>query len=132
MIKWKGLIPAPMIMSLSPLRRWCWLRVSKRSCARTYGSEDGKQQYGQLSLVPEAREVLVAGEPIDLSRKEYDLLAYLVENHHLSLSRDQILEAVWGYDYLGSDSTVDTHINRLRNKLKSASGLCGNLARVRI
>ena len=88
---------------------------------RTYGEASGKKQYGVLALVPEGREVLVAGEAVDLSRKEYELLAYLVENHHLSLSRDQILEAVWGYDYLGSDSTVDTHINRLRNKLKSAS-----------
>ena len=89
---------------------------------RAYGEETGKKQYGQLSLSPEGREVFVAGQPIDLSRKEYDLLSYLVENHHISLSRDQLLEAVWGYDYLGSDNTVDTHINRLRNKLKTASG----------
>ncbi|MEX1307014.1 MAG: response regulator transcription factor [Eubacteriales bacterium] len=88
---------------------------------RAYGDASGKKQYGILSLVPEGREVLVSGDTVNLSRKEYDLLTYLVENHHLSLSRDQILEAVWGYDYLGSDSTVDTHINRLRNKLKSAS-----------
>ncbi len=89
---------------------------------RAYGEKTGKKQYGQLLLSPEGREVFVAGQPVDLSRKEYDLLSYLVENHHISLSRDQLLEAVWGYDYLGSDNTVDTHINRLRNKLKTASG----------
>lgn len=88
---------------------------------RSYGADDGKKQFGMLSLSPEGREVFVAGQPVNLSRKEYDLLLYLVENHHISLSRDQLLEAVWGYDYLGSDNTVDTHINRLRNKLSSAS-----------
>ncbi len=87
---------------------------------RAYGGQNGKKLYGALSLLPEGREVSVGGESIDLSRKEYDLLTYLIDNHHISLSRDQILEAVWGYDYLGSENTVDTHINRLRNKLKSA------------
>ena len=45
----------------------------------------------------------------------------LTANHDISLSRDQLLEKVWGYDYLGSDSTVDTHINRLRSKLGKAA-----------
>ncbi len=87
---------------------------------RAYGEADGKKQYGALALLPEGREVSVNGKTVDLSRKEYDLLTYLIDNHHISLSRDQILEAVWGYDYLGSENTVDTHINRLRNKLQSA------------
>ena len=56
------------------------------------------------------------------NRKEFDLLSYLAQNENISLSRDQILENVWGYDYLGSSSTVDSHINRLRNKL----GDCGD------
>ena len=77
--------------------------------------------FGSLKIDPDAREVLVGENPASLSRKEYDLLLYLVENHNISLSRDQILESVWGYDYLGSSNTVDTHINRLRNKL----GKCG-------
>lgn len=49
------------------------------------------------------------------------MLVYLAENEKISLSRDQILESVWGYDYLGTSNTVDTHINRLRTKL----GKCG-------
>ena len=80
-----------------------------------------KKTLGKLSLNTDAREAVVDNEPLNLSRKEYDLLLYLTDNQHISLSRDQILEAVWGYDYLGSENTVDTHINRLRNKLKSAS-----------
>jgi len=88
---------------------------------RSHGTKQSKQQLGKLTLKPQAREAIVAGQPINLSRKEFDLLQFLFKNHNISLSRDQILEAVWGYDYLGSDNTVDTHINRLRNKLKSAS-----------
>lgn len=81
----------------------------------------GRSVFGDLMIEPDAREVSVNGERIYLSRKEFDLLAYLMENDNILLSRDQILETVWGYDYLGSPNTVDTHINRLRNKL----GVCG-------
>ena len=78
--------------------------------------------FGSLKIDPDAREVSVDGASIPLSRKEYDLLIYLANNDNISLSRDQILEYVWGYDYLGSSNTVDTHINRLRSKL----GKCGS------
>ena len=74
-----------------------------------------------MRIDPNGREVYVDDERLALSRKEYDLLKYLADNYNISLSRDQILETVWGYDYLGSSNTVDTHINRLRNKL----GRCG-------
>ncbi len=77
--------------------------------------------FGDISINQDGREVSVCGAAAILSRKEYDLLAYLIENENISLSRDQILESVWGYDYLGSSNTVDTHINRLRTKL----GACG-------
>ncbi len=80
-----------------------------------------KTVFGCMKIDPDAREVIVEGETVLLSRKEYDLLIYLSENENISLSRDQILESVWGYDYLGSSNTVDTHINRLRTKL----GKCG-------
>lgn len=77
--------------------------------------------FGHMRIDIAAREVLVNGTPVVLSRKEFDLLAYLAENEKVSLSRGQILESVWGYDYLGTSNTVDTHINRLRTKL----GRCG-------
>lgn len=77
--------------------------------------------FGSVQIDRDAREVTVDGLPAVLSRKEYELLVYLAENENISLSRDQILEYVWGYDYLGSSNTVDTHINRLRTKL----GVCG-------
>lgn len=68
-----------------------------------------------------AREIRIKGSALELNRKEYDLLKYLVDNRGMSLSRNQILEKVWGYDYLGTDSTVDTHMNRLRKKLGTYS-----------
>ena len=64
-----------------------------------------------------ARQVSAGGQVIELSPKEYDLLIYLTENKGRALSRQQILNQVWNYDYFGDLRTVDTHINRLRTKL---------------
>lgn len=77
--------------------------------------------FKELRIDDRSRMVYVGNESIELNRKEYELLAALTTNDNISLSRDQLLEKVWGYDYLGSDSTIDTHINRLRSKL----GECG-------
>lgn len=85
------------------------------------GNQSDKEEsmaYGKVIIDIKGRTVLVSGEHSDLSKKEFDLLVYLAQNYDISLSRDQILERVWGYDYLGSESTVDSHVNRLRNKLK--------------
>jgi two-component system response regulator ResD len=64
-----------------------------------------------------ARLVRVDGEPIHLSPKEYELLVYLANNRGIALSRDQILNAVWDYNFFGDVRTVDTHIKKLRLKL---------------
>jgi len=72
---------------------------------------------GPVTIDTQSREVQLNGEHVDLNRKEFDLFCYLCENKDMVLSRSQILENVWGYDYLGSESTVDTHMNRLRKKL---------------
>ncbi len=63
------------------------------------------------------RSVSVDGAKIDLTPKEYDLLFYLVRNKNLALSRNQLLQDVWGYDFFGDDRTIDTHIKNLRNNL---------------
>ena len=63
------------------------------------------------------REVYVDGEKASMTPKEYDLLFYLVKNKNLALTRDKLLEEVWGYDFFGNDRTVDTHIKMLRNSL---------------
>ena len=65
------------------------------------------------------RNVSVDGEIIELTAKEYDILLYFVQNRGIALSRDNILNAVWGYDYFGEDRTVDWQIKLLRSKLGS-------------
>lgn len=69
-----------------------------------------------------AREVTVAGAPIELTYTEFELLVFLMQNASIALSRDRILDSVWRYDYYGDARTVDTHIKKLRQKL----GDCGN------
>ena len=64
-----------------------------------------------------AREVGVAGRPVELRPKEFDLLAYLIQNQGVVVSRDLLLERVWGYDYAGGTRTVDVHVAQLRRKL---------------
>ena len=63
------------------------------------------------------REDYVNGKRVSMTPKEYDLLFYLVKNKNLALTRDKLLEEVWGYDFFGDDRTVDTHIKMLRNSL---------------
>ncbi len=64
-----------------------------------------------------ARDVKIDGEKANLTPKEYDLLFYLVRNKNIALSRNKLLEEVWGYDFFGDDRTIDTHIKMLRNSL---------------
>ena len=64
-----------------------------------------------------SRDVIVDGKRISMTPKEYDLLFYLVKNKNLALTREKLLEEVWGFDFYGDDRTVDTHIKMLRNSL---------------
>jgi DNA-binding response OmpR family regulator len=64
------------------------------------------------------REVLLDGEPLHLKPKEYDLLVFLVRNRGIALSRDLVLERVWGWDYDGGTRTVDVHVRWLREKIE--------------
>ena len=70
-----------------------------------------------------SHRVTVDGEEIILSPKEYELLLYLVKNSGIALTRNQILDNVWGIDYYGDTRTVDTNIKRLREKLKDKAYL---------
>jgi two-component system alkaline phosphatase synthesis response regulator PhoP len=68
----------------------------------------------------DAVAVSVDGEPVRLTRREFELLRYLVENKNRVLSRDRLLERVWGYDRLVETRSVDVHVGRLRGKLGAA------------
>ena len=85
--------------------------------------KDKTSTYGELEINTTARQVFLNTESLDLSPKEYDLLTYLAENRGKALSRQQILNQVWNYEYFGDLRTVDTHINRLRSKLADKSPL---------
>ncbi len=76
-----------------------------------------KISYEGLEINVTGREVTVDGVAASLTPKEYDLLFYLVRNKGIALSREKLLEEVWGYDFYGDDRTVDTHIKMLRNSL---------------
>ena len=81
------------------------------------------EQFGALSINELRREVSVGGATVDLTPKEYELLIYFKNNRSIALSRESILNAVWGYDYFGDLRTVDTHVKKLRAKL----GDCGSM-----
>ncbi|MDM5155740.1 response regulator transcription factor [Bacillus sp. DX1.1] len=77
-----------------------------------------------------SRTVTVNGEEIILTHKEFELLVYLMENKGIVLSRQHLLDQLWGYDYYGDDRTVDTHIKKLRNKLGDKAKHIGTVIRV--
>jgi two-component system alkaline phosphatase synthesis response regulator PhoP len=70
-----------------------------------------------LLLNDEKREVSINGEHVELTYKEYELLRYMMRNRNIVLSRDQIMENIWGTDYIGESRTLDMHIKTLRHKL---------------
>lgn len=76
---------------------------------------------GGIEINKAAHIVKVQGEPVELSFKEFELLNYFVENKGIALSRENILNNVWNYDYFGDARTIDTHVKKLRSKL----GDCG-------
>lgn len=88
---------------------------------RAFGNAEESRSYGIVRINRAAREVQVQGNTIELTYKEFELLCYLIDNAGMALTRGQILNHVWNYDYYGDERTVDTHVKTLRNKLGSAS-----------
>ena len=91
--------------------------VMKRSAAPAPAGDNNVLKFEGLEINMSGREVFVDGKPVSLTPKEYDLLFYLVRNKGIALSREKLLEEVWGYDFYGDDRTVDTHIKMLRTSL---------------
>jgi len=77
--------------------------------------------FGQLSINEQTREVIYYGKELQLTPREYDLLLYLLKHPKQVLAREQILEAVWGYDYYGDTNVVDVYIRYVRQKLEAAN-----------
>lgn len=91
--------------------------ILKRSGAAP-GRQKDVRDFGGLSVDLSARTVTVDGERRELSPKEFDLLACLIENKGIALTRDRLLDHVWGYDFFGDGRTLDTHIKLLRQKIR--------------
>lgn len=70
-----------------------------------------------------AHSVMIDGNPVDLSFKEFELLTYFMENKGIALSREKILNNVWNYDYFGDARTIDTHVKKLRSKMGAKGDL---------
>lgn len=79
--------------------------------------------FDNLHIDIPAHQVCIDGEPVALTPKEYELLAFFASRPHQAFTRDQLLNQVWGYDYYGDARTVDTHIRSLRDKLGSCRGM---------
>ncbi len=97
-----------------------------RAVLRRTGREDKDNatlQIGDLQILVQQHQVLVAGQKVTLTLKEFELLKFLMENQGIVLSRDRLLGHVWGYDFDGETRTVDVHIRTLSQKL----GPCGEL-----
>ena len=75
------------------------------------------EQAGDIEINKAAHIVTVKGEPIELSFKEFELLSYFIQNKGIALSRENILNNVWNYDYFGDARTIDTHVKKLRKKM---------------
>jgi DNA-binding response OmpR family regulator len=75
------------------------------------------QRLGEIELLPDERAARVSGKTVELTRKEFELLHYLLVNRGLALSRERLLEEVWGYRNYGDARTVDVHVGQLRKKL---------------
>ncbi|MFC4099659.1 response regulator transcription factor [Paenibacillus xanthanilyticus] len=93
---------------------------------RTGPEQDGKAaessdkviSAGELSIFPERYEVILAGETVPLRPKEFEVLLYLVQRPGMVITRDDLMNVVWGFDYIGGQRTVDVHVSSLRKKLE--------------
>jgi DNA-binding response OmpR family regulator len=76
---------------------------------------------GDVTIDPARREAVIAGQSVELRPKEFDLLTTLAEHRGIALSREKLLELVWGYDFYGETRTVDVHIAHLRKRLAESN-----------
>ncbi len=88
----------------------------KAHLKRTVNNEE-VYTYKDLIVDYRGRKVTINGKSVSLTPKEYELLTYFIKNKGIALSREQLLNSVWDYDYYGDDRTVDTHIKMLRKNL---------------
>lgn len=84
---------------------------------RRYNKEERNLKFKNIEVDVKKRTVKVNGNEVYLTAKEYDLLVLFLQNKNMAMSREQILDKVWGFDYVGETRTVDIHVQRIREKL---------------
>ena len=97
------------------------LRRTGPEDSRQEAAEEGTDRVivaGDLKIYPERYEVKLNGEPIPLRPKEFEVLLYLVQRPGVVVTRDDLMNIVWGFDYIGGQRTVDVHVSSLRKKLE--------------
>lgn len=94
------------------------VRLIREEMSAQEGAGAGELTFGDLTVDLARREVRRSGQTLRLTPKEYDLLVFLLRNRGIVLSRDLILERVWGWDYAGGSRTVDVHVRWLREKIE--------------
>ena len=99
------------------------IRAALRAAGRTEATPSGVLASGALTLDPARRAVAWNGAPIALTNREFELLRALMRNRGIVLTREQLLEQVWGYDYAGETNVVDVYVRYLRQKIDDAFGV---------
>ena len=100
-------------------------RLLREELGRSIESQQGAQEklnFGNLTINLTRREVILNGEPLQLKPQEYELLLFFAEHKGQMLSREFILERVWGWDFIGDSRTVDVHVRWLRQKIEEDAG----------
>jgi two-component system response regulator ResD len=93
--------------------------IVKRNRNKIMPVQNERLKFEGLEIDLLGRSVFLDGKKIDLTPKEYELLVYLAENKNIALTREKLMNAVWGYDFIGDDRTIDTYIKMLRNSLEN-------------
>lgn len=106
-----------MTKPFSPLELVARIKAVLRRASGQETQDENEYKVGNIFLQVDTREVKVHDEPIDLTRKEFDLLHIFMQNMGKVLTREVLLQKVWGYEYEGETRTVDVHIRHLRRKL---------------
>ena len=94
--------------------------ILRRSKGDAVASDESPIHIGDVVIDPLRREITVKGVPIEVRTQEFDLLITMARNTGIVLSRDQLLNLAWGYDYFGNTRTVDVHIGHIRKKIQNS------------
>ena len=99
------------------------IRVALKARPADTGKGGKSLSYGKLTVDPAVRQVSFDGEPLSLTKKEFDLLAFLLTNKNRAIPREDLLSQVWDYDYAGDTNVVDVYVRYLRQKVEEPLGL---------